>query len=95
MSDLELRLAVICRYTHQVSEDHWVTVSSLLEAKEKLNQWIEDQCFENWQFLGGDVKQNKKIIGIFSQNGRFWEPSSSGNEYYHRLRSDREIDISV
>ena len=93
MGVLKLRLAVICRYTHRVENEHWVAVSGFREAKDKVGAWVDEQCFENWQFLGGDVKDGGKIVGIFSQNGVFWEPSDKGNDCYERLMSDRKIDI--
>lgn len=81
-----VRVGVICRWTDVTSCIQEIPVESGQEAQKVVQDFYKKECFENWQFLGGDLKdQNGKILGIFSEHGGFFGTRNVGNEFYEKL----------
>lgn len=83
--DIQVRLGVICRFNHIKDDIHWVKVNSAKEALAKIKDYKSNNAIDNWHFLGGDIKVNKTIVAIVSENGSISKPSSEGNDCYELL----------
>ncbi|NQZ49710.1 MAG: hypothetical protein HRT95_05825 [Moritella sp.] len=87
---LKLRLGTFDQ-TDTITSEEFIDVLDLADAKRKWLAFTDEQEFGRYT-LGGDVfDSNDEVICIFSPNGRLWEPSDKGNEFYKRLSSDVEI----
>jgi hypothetical protein len=93
MSTITIRLGTIDRFSHVKSDEHWVKVSSFKEAKEVFTKYQDEECFDNYHLLGGDVKVDGIIKGIFSPNGLFFAPEKEGNDCYELLPGNKKLDI--
>ena len=96
----QVRLAIIKRFSWIIEEDNWVDVSSLEDAKLKVKTFSANECFEDWKFLGGDLKTNNgTIIAIISEDGRIFGTQEKGNDCYEKLPdhnnhlSDSEVEL--
>ena len=94
-SKFSLRVGILDNY-YRIDEEKTINVDSLKAAKKIWLKYITDNDLGGSNSLGGDVyNANGELIGIFSYNGRLWEPDleSEGNEYYKHFPSNTEIVI--
>lgn len=90
-----LRVGILDTY-YRIIEEKSVDVDCLKAAQKIWRNYITDNDLGGSNYLGGDVCNAKgELIGIFSYNGRLWEPDleSEGNEYYKHFPSNTEIEI--
>ncbi|AIW22444.1 hypothetical protein F0267_02035 [Vibrio coralliilyticus] len=90
-----LRVGILDNY-FRIVEEKTLDADSLKAAKKIWRNYITENGLGGSNSLGGDVyNANGELIGIFSYNGRLWEPDleSEGNEYYKHFPSNTEIEI--
>ncbi len=90
-----LRVGILDNY-YRIVEEKRVGADSLKAAKKIWRNYITENNLGGSNYLGGDVYNDKgELIGIFSYNGRLWEPDfeSERNEYYKHFPSSTEIEI--
>lgn len=90
-----VRVGVVCRWTGITDEIREIPVNSGKEAQKVVIDFYNKECFENWQFLGGELKdKNGTTLGIFNQIGLFFGTQNEGNEYYEKL-PDNSIKLPI
>lgn len=88
----QVRLAIIKRFVWIIEEESWIEVSSIDDAILKVKEFSENECFEDWKFLGGDLRTNTgKIIAIIRENGSISGVKDTGNDCYEFLPDDTQL----
>lgn len=90
-TELQLRLERLTD-DYMVQDSVRVYVTDLKQARAIWKQFVAGQEFNRYTG-GGDVYKGDEVVAVFSFNGRCWQPSDKGNEYYPRLSSSTEITI--
>ena len=90
---LAIRIAATDDFT--IDEEHWLIVDTLEEATLYAGEFEENECFEQWKFVGGDlIDGTGKVIGLYNtRNGKVIPPSSEGNDFYLFLPAWKEKGI--
>ena len=90
-----VRVGVVCRWTGITDCIQHIQVQNGQEAEKTVQDFYEKECYQNWQFLGGELKEkNGNLLGIFSEHGGFFGIRNEGNEYYERLR-DNSLELKI
>lgn len=81
----KVRVAVMLTKYGLPQEVKWVKVPNLLEAANTVVKFANDECFEDWKFIGGDVKEmaTGNIVGVIDERlGKLISVGKDSNEYY-------------
>lgn len=90
-----VRVGVVCRWTGITDEIREIPVNSGKEAQKAVMDFHQKECFENWQFFGGELKdKDGNTLGIFNEFGFFFGTRNEGNEYYEKL-PDNSIRLEI
>jgi hypothetical protein len=81
-----VRVGLICRWTDITTCIREISVETGIEAQKIIQDFQKKECFENWEFLGGELKEkNGNLLGIFSEHGGFFGAKNVGNKFYEKL----------
>jgi hypothetical protein len=89
-----VRVGVVCRWSGVTSDIKTIPVKNGVDAAKKVQDFYAKECFENWQFLGGELYLNGETLGILNEYGKFFGTKNEGNEYYEKL-PDHSIQLEI
>lgn len=95
MADFNAAFAirVTAEFYSNLDDEHWVCGNSIEALCNHVNVWCEENCFEHFHFVGGDIVDAKgRILGIYRPSSeRIMDVGDTGNDCYERLPTSSSI----